>query len=221
MNGNWRTFSWLLMLVLSTPAVAWTLQSAPDDPVQVWTRDLADKPYRLVRAEVTINAPIRRLLTLLQDADSQTRWLPYAQKVTVARRPSPNQTLVRFQTRARWPFNARDAVTLFTVSQPDPRQIRIDMQNDPDAIPPVEGVVRIRQAEGSWTLTALPGCRTRVRYQAGNRWGGNVPQWLVNRLNVRISREALQQLQQWAPAHIIQYPPSTIVSKVLLHEHCD
>ena len=33
-------------------------------------------------------------------------------RVSIQQRPAPEQTLVRFETQARWPFAARDAVTL-------------------------------------------------------------------------------------------------------------
>lgn len=220
MNRHWPSLSAVILLALAVPAAAWTPRSAPNAPVQVWSDDDA-RPYRLVRAETVVDVPILRLLALLQDADIQHLWLPYTQQVEVLQQPAPNQTLVRFQTQARWPFSARDAVTLFTVSEPDPTHIRIDMANRPDAAPATPKVERIRQGEGYWLLTALPDCRTRVRYQAGNTWGGNVPQWLVDRLNLRISREALQQLQQRAPALARELPPPAFLPRIPLHEHCD
>jgi hypothetical protein len=114
---------------------------------------------------------------------------------------------------------ARDAITLFVVSQPDPATLRIDMLNQPDAVPVSRHVERIPQAQGYWLLTAQPDCRTRVTYEAGSRWGGNVPQWLVNRMNLRIARSALQNLQQWAPAQTATMPP-THLYKVPLHADC-
>lgn len=222
------------MLLTSMPwalsAADWALRSKSGAAVQLWTDD-SRTPFRHVRAETVIAAPILPLLELLQDPASQPHWLPYTHQVEILQQTAPEQTLVRFETQARWPFAARDAVTLFQVSQPDASTIRIDMLNRPDAIPPHAGIERIRQAEGHWQLQALDQCRTQVRYEAGNRWGGNVPQWLVDRMNAQLAQEALQNLRKWAPDHYRDYsrpehsrPEHSrpdYLQKVELHAHCD
>ena len=208
--------------LLSGPlsAASWTRHGNSSDTVQLWTDD-SRPPFRRVRAETIVAIPILPLLSLLQDPASQPHWLPYTQQAEILQRPAPEQTLVRFESRANWPFAARDAVTLFQVSQPDAFAIRIDMLNQPDAIPPHPGIERIRTAEGHWQLEALDQCQTRVRYEAGNRWGGNVPQWLVDRMNARLAREALLNLREWAPAHRKDYGKPAYLHEVNLHANCD
>lgn len=212
----------LLAMLPASPLYAdsWTARSDTLDTVQLWTDD-SRPPFRRVRAETVIAIPILPLLSLLQDPASQPHWLPYTHQVEILQRPAPEQTLVRFETQARWPFAARDAVTLFQVSQPDASGIRIDMLNQPDAIPPHTGVERIRAAEGYWQLVALDQCQTQVRYEAGNRWGGNVPQWLVDRMNAQLAREALNNLREWAPAHRQQYGKPAYLREVELHANCE
>lgn len=200
-----RRTEWFRMLVscvllsLAMPAAGWQRQSTDHDAVQLWTQTTAANPYSRVRAEVTIAAPIFQMLYLLQNAATQQEWLPYSHRVDVLQQPTPTQTLVRFETEAQWPFSARDAITLFSVSQPNDQNLLITMENKPTAAPPVAGIERITAADGYWLLTALPDCHTHVRYESGSVWGGNIPQWLVNQLNVRISRTALLNLRAWAP----------------------
>ncbi len=194
---------WLLLLTLpGCPALAadWQQISLEHDPVQVWSAQLEQQPYTTVRAETHVAAPIFQLLGILQDPASQTQWLPYTHKVEVLATPSPTRTLVRFESVARWPFRAREAVTLFEVSQPTPNQIHIAMINQPDAEQHLSKMERIQSASGYWELTALGDCQTQVRYESGSDWGGAIPQWLVNRLNRTLAVQALQNLQQWAPA---------------------
>ena len=198
----------------------WILQDNVDPSVQLWTDD-SRPPFRRVRAETTIAVPILPLLSLLQDPSTQSDWLPYTQRVEVLQKPTPTQTLVRFETIARWPFAARDAVTLFQVSQLDATHLHIDMLNQPDAVATQSGIERIPEAEGYWLLEALDQCRTRLRYEAGSRWGGNVPQWLVNRMNARLAREALQNLRDWAPAHYRDYAKPDYLNDVTLHAQCN
>lgn len=184
----------------------WEPISSPRDPVQLWHRNSASAdPYQLVRGEITIDAPLLPLLALLQDADTQHQWLPYTHQVKVVDQPAPEATLVHFLTQSRWPFKPRDAVTLFSVQSQTANQIRIDMQNQPDALPLQAGYLRIRFAEGHWLLSALENCQTRVQYQSGSRWGGLIPQWLVDSSNADLAVESLNNLKHWAEQHYRDY----------------
>lgn len=211
----------LLLALWSAAALAWERHSAARDPVQVWSRQVARQPYQQIRAEAVVAVPVFRLLRLLQDANTQHQWLPYTHRVEVLEHPAPHQTRVRFESESRWPFAARDAVTLFEVSQPRPDTLRIDMLNQPDAAPLQPGVERIREANGYWLLTAQADCTTEVRYEAGSHWGGTVPQWLVNRINRRVTASALENLQHWAPRQTRSNIPPDFLQPVPRHAHCE
>lgn len=161
------------------------------------------QPYQIAQANIIINVPIGPLLAMLQDADQQHQWLPYTHRVTVlepasaADLPAIN-TLVQFETETRWPFKPRDAITLFEIQQPEPNRIRINMLNRPLAAPALKGYLRIEQAEGFWLLSAIEKCQTQVHYESGSRWGGLIPQWLVDSTNARIATTALENLKAWS-----------------------
>ena len=226
----------LLLLSLCTDFAAaepWQALASPDPAVQLWvmkgvTKEAATqtpphdpRPYDIVRAETEINAPILPLLALLQDAGRQREWLPFTQDVRVVAQPAPHQTLVQFRTVTRWPFRPRDAITLFDVMQLSAAELRIEMENQPDALPEEPGYLRIRQAEGHWLLSALDHCRTRVRYQSGSRWGGVIPQWLVNSSNRDLAVEALLNLSQWAQHHHREYEGNNdLYPQITAHHHC-
>jgi hypothetical protein len=220
--GAERLLAALLVLLVchAQSALAWVRQSKDGADVGVWTEAANGKPYLMVRVETEIDAPILRLLPLLQDAPAQKYWLPYTQNVEVLSHPAPEQTRVRFQSKAHWPLSPRDAVTEFVVGQPDEHSVRIEMHNAPDAAPDHPGVTRVRQSEGYWLLTALPGCRTQVRYEAGSNWGGSAPRWLVRRLNIRMAERSLKNLRDWAPAHAAQYTAPAYLRPVPRHADC-
>lgn len=185
----------------------WQPQRAADSSLQLWTRPgpTPEAPYQEVRAEITVSSPIRPLLAQLQDATTQHHWLPYTHAVRVLDHPAEDQTRVQFLTQSRWPFKARDAITLFDIDSVQPNQILIRMINQPDSHPPEPGYLRIQTATGHWLLTALPQCQTRVQYQSGSRWGGLVPQWLVDSTNERLAGDALTALQRWSEQHYQDY----------------
>ncbi len=199
-------------------AWSWQPQESGNDAVQLWTQ--ASKHYTLVRAETVIAAPLPKLLPLLQDASNQHQWLPYTHKVTVISQPNHFDTLVHFQTQSQWPFKPRDAVTLFRINQPQPNHIQIEMQNQPEQLAKDSQYVRIELAEGYWLLTAQENCTTHIRYQSGSRWGGRIPQWLVNNMNRSLAIEALINLKQWAPQHADDYTAYDFINPIPRHENC-
>lgn len=224
MQCVWPRALALILIWIASPghSESWQQQSQADDLVQLWTQeDQAAKPrYQRVRAEITIDAPIGPLLPLLQDASTQQRWLPYTHKVRVLERPSQLQTRVQFITQSRWPFQPRDAITLFEIEPLGPDQIRINMINQPDSLPLEAGHLRIRTAEGHWLLTALESCTTRVQYQSGSRWGGMIPQWLVDSTNARLAKDALTALKPWAEQHYKDYTAYDFLPASTLHRTC-
>ena len=219
-NGFFALMLVLWLTLSPQDGLAWQNVSAEADPVQVWVEQQQGEPFLRVRAEVSVTAPIFSLLHLLQDPKRQHEWLPHTHAVNVIAQPAPGQTLVRFESEAQWPFSARDAVTLFAVTQPEPDVIQIAMLNQPDALPLQPSIQRIQHAAGYWRLTALDNCSTLVRYEAGSRWGGNIPQWLVNRLNQRIAQQALRNFQQWAPTQTVANQPPPQLQVVPRHVDC-
>lgn len=217
----WLAVSFCLLLQ-SASVWSWTEHSSSDEHIQVWLNK--DHPnahtYTLVRTETVIAAPLTKLLPLLQDAEQQHQWLPYTHRVTILSKPQPKETLVHFQTQSQWPFKPRDALTLFRVNQPQADIVTIEMLNRPQQRKEEPGYIRLQQAEGSWQLTALPNCKTHVRYQSGSRWGGAIPQWLVNKMNRTLAVEALSNLRQWAPQHYGDYQKYDYLDPVPLHQDC-
>jgi hypothetical protein len=80
--------------------------------------------------------------------------------------------------------------------------------------------VRITEADGYWQLTATANCATLVRYESGSRWGGIVPQWLVDDSNAKLAQEALANLKQWAEHHYQEYETYAVLADFPSHRHC-
>lgn len=172
----------------------WEMQTGTDG-VAVWVKPEAR--FDRVRVETVVNLPLIPLLSLLQDAKQQHQWLPYTHSVSILDKPDARTTMVYFQTQSRWPFRPRDAVTRFVVEQPESDQVLIQMQNVPDSRPREKGFTRLEFSSGYWALTALPHCKTRVRYEAGSDWGGAVPRWVSDRANLDITLKALVNLRDY------------------------
>src|SRR5690606_37982808 len=69
-----------------------------------------------------------------------------------------------------------------------------------EVAPPVkDGVVRVEENEGSWTLTPLDGGqKTGAVYMLQVNPGGNVPKWLADRTNRTSVRDAFKAVRKAA-----------------------
>lgn len=154
-----------------------------------------DGPDEL-RATVLVAAPEARVLTLLEKPCHLLEWVPKLRSLTILAKPGENQTLVYMATDLGWPMNLRDSVTLFTRSEGPP--VTLTMQSRPDSVPAVDGYQRIPFSEGSWTLYAEQADTTRVDYVQRVEPGGQVSQWLSDRIGMTEVAELLQSLRDYA-----------------------
>jgi len=151
-----------------------------------------------IHATVLVSAPVRQVLTVLEKPCHLRRWVPKLQSLKILARPQENQTLVYMATDSAWPMSPRDSVTLFTRHQGPP--ITLEMESRPNAVPEKAGYQRIPFSEGRWTLhTELSGA-TRVDYLQRVEPGGQMPQWLSDRLGMTHAAELLGALQDYAGA---------------------
>lgn len=149
-----------------------------------------------IHATVLVLAPVRQVLAVLEEPCHLRRWVPKLGSLKILAKPRENQTLVYMTTDPAWPMSPRDSVTLFTRHEGPP--ITLDMQSRPNAVPEMDGYQRIPFSEGSWTLhTELSGV-TRVDYLQRVEPGGQMPQWLSDRMGTSHAAELLSALQNYA-----------------------
>ena len=146
------------------------------------------------RAQASLPISVQQLLPILQQPCQVRRWMPGVAQVRIIDRQSPARTLVYMARSAPWPLQNRDAVTLF-VSQPGDPWV-ITMIGQPHALPLRPGYVRMPIIEGRWSLRAGDGA-TLVEYQQRVDPGGDLPQWLADRLAPSQIRRTLEALQAY------------------------
>lgn len=187
-SGPWRFMGLFLLttLALSLSGRVFAVE------VERISRDGPDE----VRATVSVAAPVARVLTLLEQPCHLLQWVPKLRSLTILARPGEDQTLVYMATELGWPMDLRDSVTLFTRSEGPP--VTLTMQSRPDSMPAVNGYQRIPFSEGSWTLYVELPDSTRVDYVQRVAPGGQVSQWLSDRIGMTEVAELLQALRDYA-----------------------
>lgn len=149
-----------------------------------------------IHATVLVPAPVRQVLEVLEEPCHLRRWVPKLATLKILARPRKNQTLVYMATDPDWPMSPRDSVTLFTRHEGPP--ITLNMQSRANVMPEMAGYQRIPFSEGSWTLRTELSDATRVDYLQRVEPGGQMPQWLSDRVGMSHVAELLSALQNYA-----------------------
>lgn len=162
--------------------------------VNVYSRDKAGSQFREMKAFAQIDTDMETLLSILQDPDLYYRWAPYSEKMEIVDEPKMNSSIVYTLNRAMWPIKAREAVIRFDISQDKESNVWINMTPVSGVIAESSKVIRIATGEGYWKLTPKNGC-TYVEYLIHVDPGGDVPAWMVNRLNATVIVQAIKNLR--------------------------
>ncbi|MEZ5146263.1 MAG: START domain-containing protein [Bacteroidales bacterium] len=84
-------------------------------------------------------------------------------------------------TAVPWPLKDRDGIYCFHFKQNYQNKIvTIKVVADPDRMPENDGIVRIRKAEGTWTLEPMDINKVRVTLEMHGEPGGSIPDWIAN-----------------------------------------
>ncbi|MCG8311620.1 MAG: START domain-containing protein [Pseudomonadales bacterium] len=197
----------MAMLVVSIPnlvfggEVEWQLQVNKND-IQIYVSDTPDSRYQTVKAQVVVTAGLKKLITFVQDETINIDWVPFSGGAKLLDRPTPKDSIVHFVVEGSWPFQDRDAIALFSISQnSDDLTTKITMTNKPNYLPLSPDYIRMPSYSGFWSLKPLTPDTTLVIYQNHVEPGGNIPSWIANTVAVSSTFKALDNLR----THIRKY----------------
>ncbi len=197
-----------VLLVLAACALAGAARAQDEwrllrdsDGVRVFERGDAARALPELRGEVEIDAPLVRVLAVIEDVSGQTRWMHTCIESRLLRRASETTLLVYNRTGAPWPVSDRDAVLRTTIGPRGSTSALVRFGTVEDAAaPPIAGVVRMPKLAGRFALDALSPARTRVVYTLDIDPGGSLPAWLVRRTARDLPFETLRGLRREATA---------------------
>jgi hypothetical protein len=165
------------LLQAQTPG-AWTLKNEKDG-VKVYLRKTSDI-YEIKLAS-SFKTSLSGLASILSEVDKFETWGYKVSQVRLISQVSPTEFYYYARLDFPWPLADRDVV-MHTKLHQDPVTLRVysHSKSEPDLIPPVANVIRIREAHTKWTL--FPGTNGWVytEYEIYTDPGGNIPDWIVN-----------------------------------------
>jgi len=151
-------------------------QIASEDGVTVY-RD-PDAPVIRIGAEATFAAPPEVVADVLLDYDCQAGRIGRLSEVVILER---QESSLLVYERLNLPIiSDRDFNLRVTWSVQNGRRFIRWHAVDGEGVPPKDGVVRVLEHTGSWTLTPIADGRfTKARFQTRLDFAGWVPRWLV------------------------------------------
>ncbi len=177
----------------------WEKVSNKND-ILVERRTVPGSNLKEFRGRGVVDAPVARVLAVLQDAPHRHEWMSDCSTSYVLEEDHEKRTQIAYhRTKAPWPVADRDSINR--------AEIRIDLQQrrivlpfeaiDHPKGPPIKGVVRMPFLRGHWVLSPVrEGRATEVEYQVHANPGGALPDWLANVASKKIPHDTLIGLRR-------------------------
>ena len=134
-----------------------------------------------IKAAVIVNASLKHIQSILDNAEQRSRWIPYLKKCMIIENISNTKNVEYSLFSAPWPASDRDFVyeiiqTLKTESKSIYHMTSIKHPEKPEH----NGRIRADLMESTYILTALSANRTQVEliYHADPK--GWLPNWVIN-----------------------------------------
>ncbi len=155
------------------------------DSVKIYTRPIEGSSVNELKGEMRAKTSLSAILALIDDLDSNRKWVPKSGGVTILKRISPQEVYVRGIILSPWPFYDRDTVVRFFLDQaPDTLAVTIEMEGVAGYYPTQENYLRVPSLKGFWKFTPQAKGMVRIEYQIYADPGGLVPAWLMNPFSV-------------------------------------
>jgi hypothetical protein len=168
-----------------------------DDGIRVWKNEVPGQELPGFRGEVTIDAPIQKVLNAIKDWKQHTKWMHRCAESIEVQHIDDNRSLMYNRTDSPWPVSDRD-VLLDTIidESPDGNTITLKFKNSTSNLKPVkEDVVRMPRLVGYYKLVKVGEGKTKVTYQVEANPGGSLPTWLVKRVTKDLPFQTLDALR--------------------------
>jgi ribosome-associated toxin RatA of RatAB toxin-antitoxin module len=158
----------------------WKLRTEKDG-IKIYTSQVPESKVKAVKVECEINATASQLVALVMDVNTSTDWVYHTKSCSLIRQVSPTELYYYSEVSLPWPAANRDFVAHLTVSQnPGTKVVVIDGPAVPGFVPLKNGIVRIKESQGKWTITPIGDDKIKVEYTLHVEPGGDLPSWIVN-----------------------------------------
>jgi len=147
-------------LLLAALAVSGLVHAQSDGWRQVYTVDAVsvealstDSGFDRHRGSVALCGELEQVVSFAADVDGYPDWVAHTREARLIERGA-QRTVFYLQNSAPWPMRPRDMIYELVPEVIDRHRVRVLMLGTPEAMPPIDGVVRMERAEGEWLFTS-------------------------------------------------------------------
>lgn len=188
----------VLLLLWLVPSYAFARVEYPwqprrdQDGIRVQVRKVPNSESLEFKAVMLVDADIRRVAALYEDASKVTEWYYHSLESSEVKKLGPDEKIHYFAMDMPWPVKDRDSVYKRTKSiHPETGALEYRLSEAPGYVEPQRGRVRVPNLRGLWRFTPKGEGKTEIFYQQHGEAGGHIPAFLVNRLAEDIPFESL------------------------------
>lgn len=176
-------------------------KTGEEDGVVLETREVPGSPMPEFRGTTVIAAEFYDVAAVLDDLDRYCEWQQRCLKAREVARVSELDRYFYSRTGVPWPLQDRDVVVRGkSVGLAEGQEVWVRFESVTDARwPPIDGVVRIPLAKGSWHVVRIDDGHTMVQYQVQADPGGLVPGWAARLSAKQVPRDTLAGLRRQLP----------------------
>jgi hypothetical protein len=155
--------AWWILITALIPA-AFTAHATADtctaarnqDGISLCQTTIEQSAFVEVIAETVLCTSSEAFQTLLNDVDGYKRWIPSVLEARALSK-STNSQIYYVKYSTPWPFKPRDMI--YRMSAPSSDEVplvTVTVEGLPEYIEPVQAVVRLKAARGSWHFSDTP-----------------------------------------------------------------
>jgi len=172
----------------------WELEK-DSDGIKIYTKLETGSPYKSFKAITVANATSESLAEILKDINGYMSWFAFTEKVVILEN-SLYEKYVYMETQFPWPFNNEDMIYKMTFATEENAITKVTLLGVPNYSPPVEGIIRMKQANGYIFLKPI-GNKTEITYYMHTDLGGNIPVWMANKYIYNLPYQTLSNLKRF------------------------
>lgn len=170
----------ILFFALTSSDENWKFVTEKDG-IKVFSKSIPESKVKAIKAECIINASASQVVSFLLDVKAAEQWVYHTKSCDLLRKVSPTELYYYSEVSLPWPLENRDFVAHVKVSRDALTEvITINSPVVSGFVPVKNGLVRINQGRGSWTITSLNKGQVKIEYVLLVNPGGVIPAWAVN-----------------------------------------
>jgi hypothetical protein len=172
-----------LMIAISfslNDSTGWVLRKN-EKGIAVYTRYATGTNIKEIWIIDTVKSSLSAVVALLLDTKNYPEWVYKCRECKTLELINDQEQYDYEITELPWPFHNRDVISDSKISQDTlTNVVTINSIGNPDYMPDLGGIVRIRQFHSVYKLTKLVNGKIKIDYTLYGDPGGNIPTWLIN-----------------------------------------